>query len=54
MRSTAIRSSPVAIVVLLVVIALPTPQKAIATVQDGMCWEPDVEFPVPCNDAEDD
>ena len=53
MRGMAIRISGVAALVL-ATMSMALPHASFATVQDGLCWQPDVEFPIPCDDVDDD
>jgi hypothetical protein len=39
--------------VVTLVIAMGSLTPARATVQAESCWEPDIEYPVPCDDDED-
>ena len=52
MRSTFVKVAFA--VAMLVFGATAFVQRASATVQEGgMCWVPDVEFPVPCDDEDE-
>jgi hypothetical protein len=37
-----------------VVLAEARPMTARATIQQGLCIEPDIEYPVPCDEDDDD
>ena len=39
--------------ILTLVVALGSLTPARATLQSESCWEPDIEYPVPCDDDED-
>jgi hypothetical protein len=52
MRSTTVKVSVAFAMFALSAMAMVP--RASATVQDGgMCWVPDVEFPVPCDDDDE-
>ena len=44
----------IAAMLAIVVLEIGLAANSFATIQGGMCWEPDVEFPVPCADAGED
>ena len=51
MRIMAIQFAVVAVVAFA---TFGMPRHSFATIQSGMCWEPDVEYPVPCDDIDED
>ena len=53
MHRAAIRIYVVAMLALSAFI-FAMPEKSSATIQGDMCWEPDVEFPMPCDDDDDE
>jgi hypothetical protein len=45
-------AKPLAALVVVAIASLPASTAVQATIQDESCWEPDIEYPVPCDDEE--
>jgi hypothetical protein len=53
MRKEAFRRARFAALLAILSCALMTSQLSARVQDDDLCWEPDIEFPVPCDDEED-
>lgn len=53
MRKEAIRRATFAALLAMLGCAMMTSQGSARVQDDDLCWEPDIEFPVPCDEDED-
>lgn len=53
MRKEFIRRATIAAFLVILSCALTISQSSARVQDDDLCWEPDIEFPVPCDEDED-